>query len=183
MSFTFKKSDIIPDVILIEPSVFSDDRGFFMETYKQSEFNNSGISSKFIQDNCSFSTKNVLRGLHYQKIPAAQAKLVTVTAGEIFDVAVDIRHDSSMYGSWVGEILSETNHRMLYIPRGFAHGFCVLSDSAIVTYKVDNEYSPEHDRGIIWNDPEIGIKWLVDRPCLSEKDLTHPSLADADNNF
>ena len=127
--------------------------------------------------------KNVLRGLHYQKNPKAQDKLVIALRGEIFDVAVDIRKDSSTYGKWVGEILSEENHRLLYIPEGFAHGFCVLSEEADVLYKVTHEYSPEDEMGIMWNDPEINITWPIDKPILQEKDSQLPSLKNADNNF
>ena len=182
MPFTFKKLKL-PDVILIESISFSDDRGFFMESFKESIFINNGINAKFMQDNFSHSTQGVLRGLHYQKSPKAQAKLVIALRGEIFDVAVDIRRDSPTYGKWVGEILSEQNHELLYIPEGFAHGFCVLSEKADVLYKVSNEYSPEHEKGIIWNDPDIDISWPIDKPILHQKDHQLPLLKDADNNF
>ena len=181
MPFTFKNLDI-PEVILIEAQSFPDDRGFFLESFKESIFNSNGINTKFVQDNYSHSIKGVLRGLHYQKNPQAQAKLVIALRGEIFDVAVDIRKDSPTYGKWVGEILSEKNHKLLYIPEGFAHGFCALSE-ADVLYKVNQEYSPEHDRGIIWNDPEINIIWPVDNSIVSEKDSILPILKNADNNF
>ena len=125
----------------------------------------------------------MLRGLHYQENPKAQAKLVTALRGEIFDVAVDIRKDSPTYTKWIGEILSEDNHKLLYIPEGFAHGFCVLSQNADVLYKVNQEYSPEHEKGIIWNDPAINITWPIDNPILHEKDHQLPLLKDADNNF
>ena len=182
MPFSFKKLEI-PDVILVEPRTFPDGRGFFMESYKESEFNLNGINTKFVQDNYSHSTKCVLRGLHYQKDPKAQAKLVMAIKGEIFDVAVDIRKNSPTFGKWVGELLSEKNHRLLFVPEGFAHGFCVLSDEVDVMYKVNNEYSPENDRGILWNDPKVGVKWPIDDPIISEKDAKQPLLNDADNDF
>jgi len=182
MPFTFKKLSI-PEVLSIEIKSFSDDRGFFLESFKESDFISNGIDTKFVQDNFSHSVKGVLRGLHYQKNPKAQAKLVTTLRGEIFDVAIDIRKNSPTYGKWVGEKLSDQNHRLLYIPEGFAHGFCVLSQDADVLYKVNNEYSPEHEKGIIWNDPEIDIAWPTDKPILVEKDLQSSTLKDADNNF
>ena len=182
MQFTFTKLDI-PEVILVEAQSSSDDRGFFLETFKESVFISNGIDTKFVQDNFSHSIKGVLRGLHYQKNPKAQTKLVTVLRGKIFDVAIDIRKDSPTFGKWVGEILSENNHKLLCVPEGFAHGFYVLSEEADVLYKVSQEYSPEHDRGIIWNDPEIDIDWPVDKPIISKKDLQLPILKNADNNF
>ena len=182
MPFSFSKLEI-PDVFLIEARSFPDERGFFKETYKESEFIKNGIPLKFVQDNFSHSTKGALRGLHYQKNPMAQAKLVTALTGEIFDVAVDLRQNSPTYGKWIGEILSSDNHKMLFVPEGFAHGFCVLSETADVLYKVNREYSPEHERGIIWNDPAVDIKWPISEPVMIEKDLTSPLLKDADNNF
>ena len=182
MPFKFTKM-AIPEVILVEAQAFPDERGFFMESYKASEFETNEIKTKFIQDNYSHSIKGVLRGLHYQKTPKAQAKLVMAIKGEIFDVAVDIRKGSPTYGKWVGEILSDQNHRLLFVPEGFAHGFCVLSDEADVVYKVNSDYSAENDRGIIWNDSEIGVKWPVDKPIISKKDLQQPLLKNADNNF
>lgn len=179
MAFTFTKLQI-PDVILIQAQEFSDSRGFFMESFKESVFFNNKIKTKFVQDNFSHSTKGVLRGLHYQKTPKEQAKLVMVTSGEIFDVAVDIRKDSPTFGKWIGQTLSSKNHQMLYIPEGFAHGFCVLSDTADVLYKVSNEYSPEHERGIIWNDPQVNIKWPINNPVVAPKDLKWPNLSSAD---
>ena len=167
MPFKFKRLEI-ENVILIEPVIFKDSRGFFMETYKQSEFIKNGIKEKFVQDNHSYSIKNVLRGLHYQLHPYAQGKLVRCIKGKIFDVAVDITKNSKTFGKWVGVILSEENKKMLYIPAGFAHGFITLSDIAEVFYKVTAEYSKEHDRGIIWNDPDINIDWGVSNPILSE---------------
>lgn len=182
MPFQFKQLHI-PEVILVEAKSFADERGFFMESFKESSFKQNGINSKFVQDNCSHSVKGVLRGLHYQKDPMAQAKLVMAIRGEIFDVAVDVRKGSPTYGKWVGEILSDQNHRLLYVPRGFAHGFMALSDQADVLYKVDAEYSPEHERGIIWNDPNIAIKWPSANPIMIKKDLELPTLSTADNNF
>lgn len=182
MVFTFKKLEI-PSVILIEPKLFSDKRGFFYESFKESDFFSHGIGVKFVQENFSHSIKDVIRGLHFQKKPCAQAKLVTVIKGKIFDVAVDIRKNSPTYGKWVGEILSEENYRSLYLPEGFAHGFCVLSDEADVLYKVSNEYSPENERGIIWNDPTINISWPIEKPIISEKDNQLPLLEKSDNNF
>jgi dTDP-4-dehydrorhamnose 3,5-epimerase len=169
MSFNFKKLNI-PDVLLIEPKSFNDDRGYFFENYNESDFNENGIKTKFIQDNFSYSKKNVLRGLHFQKNPKAQVKLVSVLKGEIFDVAVDLRKNSSTYMKWTSEILSEKNHRSLYIPEGFAHGFYVLSDTAYVLYKVSSNYYPELDSGIIWNDAELNISWPTSNPILSIKD-------------
>ncbi len=169
--------------MLIDAKAFADERGFFAEMYKRSEFLNQGVSPAFVQDNWSHSTCGVLRGLHYQKRPAAQAKLVSVIRGEIFDVAADIRKGSPTYGHWVGAILSDSNHHMLYVPEGFAHGFCVLSDEADVWYKVSSEYSRDHERGIIWNDPEIGIRWPIQEPLISPRDAQYPPLNRADNNF
>jgi len=182
MPFRFQRLKI-PEVLLIEAQTFEDQRGFFLETYKRSVFTAHGISNPFVQDNYSYSVKGVLRGLHYQKHPKAQGKLVEVIQGEIFDVAVDLRRGSPTYGRWIGVMLSDKNHQMLYVPVGFAHGFCVLSDEADVVYKVTAEYAPEFERGIIWNDPEIGIQWPIENPLLSAKDARLPFLRDADNNF
>ncbi len=178
MPFEFKKL-AIPDVILVIPKVFNDERGFFLEAYKKSEFAKNGIDIEFNQDNHSKSTKGVLRGLHYQLAPKAQAKLVRCSHGEIFDVAVDIRKNSPYFGKWVGEKLTSENKHMLYIPEGFAHGFVVLSETAELLYKASNEYSKEHDRGLLWNDPDININWNIDfEPILSEKDKIQPRLKD-----
>jgi len=182
LPFTFKKLNI-PDVILVEAKSFQDERGFFLESFKESSFITNGIDTKFVQDNFSRSIKGVLRGLHFQKNPKAQVKLVTVLRGEVFDVAVDVRKDSQTYGNWISEILSDQNHKLLYIPKGFAHGYCVLSNEADIFYKVSQEYSPEQDSGFIWNDPEIAIKWPIDKPIVSEKDLKLPLFKNADNNF
>lgn len=182
MAFNFKKL-IIPDVILVTPQIHGDSRGFFAEMYKQSDFEKNGISPKFIQINHSCSRKGVLRGMHYQLSPYAQGKLVCVVKGEIFDVAVDIRKGSPSFGKWVGEILSEENRKLLYVPEGFAHGFCVLSETAEVIYYCTKEYAPEHDRGIIYNDPAAAIDWPLKQPTLSGKDSTLPLLKNAENSF
>jgi dTDP-4-dehydrorhamnose 3,5-epimerase len=182
MPFSFQPA-VLPDIIIIETQRFKDDRGFFFESYKQEDFLTAGISGTFVQDNFSFSVQGVLRGLHYQKTPYAQAKLIIVSKGEIFDVAVDIRKKSATYGQWIGITLSSENGRMLYIPAGFAHGFFVLSDEAYVTYKVTSEYYPALDRGIIWNDPDIDIAWPAPNPLLSPKDAQLPRLREADNDF
>ena len=170
----------IPDVILIKPKMYKDNRGFFMETFKASRFADAGINAEFIQDNQSRSVKGVLRGLHYQLPPAAQAKLVRCLTGKIFDVAVDIRKNSATFGQWVGAELSAETGEMLYIPEGFAHGFLTLSETADVMYKVSGNYSPQHERGIIWNDAQIGIDWPETDVLLSEKDEMNPGLKDAD---
>lgn len=183
MPFGFKRLDI-PDVILIQPKVFEDERGFFMETYKYPDFVEFGIKDHFLQYNHSRSIKKgILRGLHYQKDPMAQGKLVSVVIGEIFDVAVDIRKSSPYYGKWLGVIMSSKNKNMLFIPPGFAHGFCTLSDVTEIIYQCTNIYSPEDERGIIWNDPNLKIDWPVKNPVLSEKDSSFPTLDKADNNF
>jgi len=182
MPFNFKRLEI-SGLIIIEPRVFHDTRGFFMESYKYSEFASYGISESFVQDNHSYSRKGVLRGLHYQNPPRAQGKLVRVIAGEIFDVAVDIRRGSPTYGRWVGVILSSDNKKMFYIPPGFAHGFCVLSESAEVLYKSTDEYAPEYETGIVWNDPEVGVDWPVKNPIISSKDAALPQLRWAKNEF
>ena len=178
MPFEFKQLEI-QDVILVVPKIFEDERGFFLEGYKKSEFEKNGINIEFNQDNHSKSSKGVLRGLHYQLAPKAQAKLVRCIRGEILDVAVDIRKNSPTFGKWVSAKLTEDNKCMLYIPEGFAHGFVVLSDTAELLYKASNEYSKEHDRGILWNDPDININWDIDfEPVLSEKDKKQPRLKD-----
>jgi dTDP-4-dehydrorhamnose 3,5-epimerase len=182
MPFLFKNLPI-PEIILIEPKKYGDARGFFMETYKYSDFARTGIKEYFVQDNYSRSSMGVLRGLHYQKNPNAQGKLVQCIKGRIFDVAVDIRRGSPTFRRWVSAELSEDNNLMLYVPPAFAHGFVVLSESADVVYKCTGEYVPQDDRGIIWNDPDLGITWPVKDPLLSEKDARHPLLKDADNNF
>jgi len=171
------------DVVLIEPRIFSDPRGFFVELFKVSDFQANDVPLTFVQVNNSRSQKNVLRGLHYQMAPKPQAKLISVVHGEIFDVAVDIRRGSPTYGQWVAERLSATNKRMLFIPEGFAHGFCVLSDEAEVIYFCSREYAPDLERSILWNDPTIAIAWPVKEPVLSVKDAGGSLLMKADNNF
>ncbi|UNK18015.1 dTDP-4-dehydrorhamnose 3,5-epimerase [Paenibacillus sp. N3/727] len=168
----------------LEPRVHSDHRGFFMESYNEGVFKDNGISSNFIQDNHSLSSEpGVIRGLHYQLNPKAQTKLVRVLSGAIYDVIVDVRKSSPTFGQWVGVILSEYNKRQLLVPKGFAHGFCTLVPNTQVLYKVDEYYSPEHDRGILWNDPALGIDWTTSNPILSDKDQRHPLLQDAELNF
>jgi dTDP-4-dehydrorhamnose 3,5-epimerase len=171
----------IPDVLIFEPKVFGDERGFFYESFNEHRFKElSGVTSLFVQDNHSKSAKNVLRGLHYQ-IKQPQGKLVRVIAGEVFDVAVDIRKSSPTFGQWIGVILSAENKRQLWVPPGFAHGFVVTSDSAEFLYKTTDYWAPEFERTIHWNDPAIGIKWpLGDAPVLSEKDQIGKLLADAE---
>jgi dTDP-4-dehydrorhamnose 3,5-epimerase len=172
----------IPDVILIEPRVYGDQRGFFVETFRADLYNEAGIPIEFVQDNHSGSRQGTLRGLHYQ-IRKTQGKLLRVVAGEIFDVAVDIRQSSPTYGQWVGEVLSAENKSQLWVPPGFAHGFYVLSEWAEITYKATDFYAPEWDRTILWCDPTIGIEWPIlpgTQPLLSPKDTQGKLLADAD---
>ncbi len=167
----------ISEVIVLAPPVFTDSRGYFLETYQQQKYAELGIPKPFVQDNQSYSTKNVLRGLHFQ-LRYPQGKLVRVTQGTVFDVAVDIRRNSPTFGKWHGEILSAENRRQMYIPENFAHGFCVLSDSAEFLYKCTDFYVPGDEAGLIWNDPQIGIKWPICAPILSSKDDQLPKLAD-----
>lgn len=182
MPFEFQKQEI-PEIMLVTPKVFGDERGFFMETYKKSEFIENGITEDFVQDNHSSSTKNVIRGLHYQLNPNAQGKLVRCTKGEIFDIGVDLRKNSPTFGKWCGVKLTGENKKMLYIPAGFAHGFVTLSDIAEVLYKATEEYSANNDRSIRWNDETINIDWNIDNPIISEKDKKAPFLKDAEINF
>ncbi|HOU76586.1 MAG TPA: dTDP-4-dehydrorhamnose 3,5-epimerase [Syntrophales bacterium] len=182
MPFTFSNLEI-PGVILVSYRSFRDDRGFFAETYKASDFITAGIKEKFVQDNLSRSRHGAVRGLHYQLDPMAQGKLVMVVQGEIFDVAVDVRRGSPSFGRWVGRKLTAQEGTMLYIPPGFAHGFSVLSREAIVSYKVTREYAAALDRGIIFNDPDLAIPWSVEEPLLSPKDALWPRLRDADLNY
>jgi len=169
----------IPGVLVLEPKVFGDERGWFMEIFNRRGFREAtGLEVDFVQDNVSRSQKNVLRGLHYQ-IHQAQGKLIRVLQGSIWDVAVDVRRGSPRFGAWVGLELSEDNRRQLWIPRGFAHGFCVLSDSADFFYKCTELYAPEAERAVRWNDPALGIRWPVEVPLLSAKDRDAPLLADA----
>jgi dTDP-4-dehydrorhamnose 3,5-epimerase len=167
----------IEGVLMIEPDVFEDSRGFFMETYNRNRYSNCGIHTAFVQDNLSYSMRGALRGLHYQ-IKNCQAKLVQVISGEIFDVAVDIRPDSPTFGKWTGFHLSDRNRRQLFIPQGFAHGFCVLSEIAYFLYKCSDFFAPDDEGGIIWSDPDIGIDWPVQDPILSEKDKQYPRLSE-----
>lgn len=162
-------------VVVVEPKVFGDARGFFYETWQKERYEDAGIKGTFVQDNVSFSRKGVLRGLHYQQ-PHSQGKLVSVLQGEVFDVAVDIRAGSPQFGKWTGVILSGENHRQLWIPEGFAHGFCVLSDTAYFSYKCTDVYTPACEGGILWNDPDIGIKWPMEEVVLSDKDQIYPLL-------
>jgi len=173
----------IPEVLMIEPKVFGDERGFFFESFNQSAFSEAtGLDVNFVQDNHSKSAKNVLRGLHYQLPPKAQGKLVRAIAGEVFDVAVDIRKDSPTFGQWVGELLSGENKRQIWIPPGFAHGFLVLSESAEFLYKTTEYYSPESERSILWNDAALAIVWPLWRePVLSEKDAQSTPLNDPES--
>jgi len=167
----------LPGVFIFEPKVFSDDRGFFLETWSQQRYHEAGISSPFVQDNVSLSQKGTLRGLHFQH-PHAQGKLVQVLSGEVMDVAVDIRSGSPTFGQWVSVILSQSNHKQVYIPPGFAHGFCVISDTAIFAYKCTEYYDPSAEGGVIWNDADIGIRWPIENPILSAKDTAYPRLTD-----
>ena len=174
MGFEFKKL-AIPEVLLISPIVRTDNRGFFMETYKRSEFAAAGIGETFMQENHSSSVRGVLRGLHFQVPPRAQSKLVRVLTGNIFDVAVDLRPGPSL-GRWVGLELSSADGRMIYLPEWCAHGFCVLSERAEVVYHTSAEYSPDHEAGLLWNDPSIGIEWPIQNPIVSDRDRQWPPL-------
>lgn len=180
-NFNFNKTSI-DGVYIIEPKVFGDNRGYFMESYNGEHFKEAGLNMVFVQDNESKSSKGVLRGLHFQK-KHSQGKLVRVTKGKVFDVAVDLRHGSETYGKWEGVILSEENKKQFYIPEGFAHGFLVLSDEAVFNYKCTDYYAPEYDGGVMWNDPDINIEWPlegIEEIILSEKDKKHPNLKDLD---
>lgn len=173
MPFTFTPQSI-PEIVLIEPRVMGDVRGSFMEIYKRSAFTAAGIDDVFVQENCSTSPRGVLRGLHYQKPPHAQSKLIRVLSGEIFDVAVDLRRDSPTAGRWIGMRLSAADRRMVYLPSWCAHGFCVISDQAEVAYMMTREYAPSHEAGIMWNDPRFEIDWPVSAPLLAERDTKWP---------
>ncbi len=174
----------IEGICIIEPQVFEDPRGWFMETYSKEKLAKQGIDTDFIQDNHSFSAnRGTIRGLHFQINPKAQAKLVRCTRGRILDVAVDIRKGSPTYKKWVSVELSEENKKQLFIPKGFAHGFATLTDNVEIQYKVDEYYSPENDRSIRFDDPEINIDWGIENPILSEKDMNAPLLKDSDSNF
>ncbi len=169
-------------VLVIEPRVFPDSRGFFIETFNSKRYSEIGLTEPFVQDNYSHSCKGTLRGLHYQ-LKNPQGKLVYVIKGEVFDVAVDIRKSSPTFGKWFGTILSEENHKQIFVPKGFAHGFLVLSEEADVIYKCTDLYTPGDEYGILWSDPEIGIDWNFKNPLLSEKDAISPLLKDATNNL
>ena len=181
-NFIFQETRI-KDVFIIDVKTYGDHRGYFMETYKEDDFRQAGLNYRFVQDNQSSSRKGVLRGLHFQKT-FPQAKLVRVLKGEVFDVAVDLRKKSDTYGQWVGVLLSEENHRQFMIPRGFAHGFVVISDHAEFAYKCDEKYHPEDEGGILWNDPDVNIKWPdVGKVILSEKDMKNATLAECKIEF
>lgn len=181
--FNFIKT-ALSGVYIIEPTVFGDARGYFLETYHKGEFEAVGITQNFVQDNHSKSTKGVLRGLHFQK-ENTQGKLVRVTVGSVFDVAVDCRPNSPTFGGWVGEVLSAENRKQLYVPEGFAHGFLVLSDEAEFIYKCTDVYNPSAEGGIIWNDPNVGINWPLNglTPLLSEKDKNHKGFNEQSYEF
>ena len=181
-NFTFTETKI-KGVYIIDVKTYGDNRGYFMETYKEEDFQAAGLDYRFVQDNQSSSSHGVLRGLHFQKT-YPQAKLVRVLKGEVFDVAVDLRKGSATYGEWVGVLLSEENHRQFMIPRGFAHGFVVVSDHAEFAYKCDEKYHPEDEGGILWNDPDINIEWPeVGEVILSDKDKKNPMLAECKMEF
>lgn len=169
-------------VLIIEPKVFGDNRGFFMESYNAAKFAEIGINLNFVQDNHSRSAKGVVRGLHYQINPG-QDKLVRVIKGEVFDVVVDVRRNSPTFGQWESFIISEENKKEVFVPKGFAHGFCVLSDIADFAYKCSEYYAPDDERGILWNDPDVGVKWPVEKPVLSDRDLQLPLLNDTNPDF
>ena len=171
----------LPGVVIVEPDVYGDERGFFLETWSQKRYAEAGLPKTFVQDNMSYSHKGILRGLHLQH-PHGQGKLVHVVAGEVFDVAVDVRVGSPTFGQWDGVLLSAENHKQIYIPPGFAHGFCVTSDSALFAYKCTELYKREAELGIAYNDPDIGIQWPIDDPRVSAKDSVFAKLADIDTD-
>ena len=168
-------------VVIIEPEVFGDQRGFFLESFQRRRYGESGIDTDFVQDNISFSVRNTLRGLHFQN-PRGQAKLVQVLEGEIYDVAVDIRRGSPTFGQWTSALLSGDNHRQFFLPAGFAHGFCVISETALFMYKCSEYYAPESEAGICWNDPDLAIPWPIQNPILSQRDSNFPQLRAIDPN-
>jgi dTDP-4-dehydrorhamnose 3,5-epimerase len=172
----------LPEVVIVETPVFGDERGYFFETWQSVRYGAAGLPSEFLQVNISYSRRGVLRGLHFQN-PHPQGKLLSVLQGEIFDVAVDIRRGAPHFGQWVGVTLSAENRRQLYVPEGFAHGFCVLSEAALVQYKCTALYQPKSERSLLWDDPQIGIAWPVAHPILSEKDLRAPRLGEIDPEF
>jgi len=184
MPFKTKRFPTLAEVVTIEPTTHPDERGWFAETYRKNAFKEIGISFDFVQDNHAHSNlRRTLRGLHFQKQPAAQGKLVTCIVGEVFDVAVDIRRGSPTYAKWVSTNLSAQNHTMIWVSPGFAHGIMTLSDGAEAVYKVTAEYNPTYDRSLRWNDPAIGINWPLPNPILSKKDAEAPLLGEVDNNF
>lgn len=184
MPFEFQAIEGIEDVVLVEPQRFEDGRGWFMETYKRSPFVDAGIDAEFVQDNHSLTRdKGIIRGLHYQRQPKPQGKLVRCTRGRIYDVAVDLRQGSPTYKEWVSVELSPDDGRQIWVPPGFAHGFCSLAADTEVAYKVTEEWDPDLDSGFAWDDPEVGVEWPVSDPILSEKDQKAPSFADCDAEF
>ena len=171
-----------PGLVLIKPKIFGDARGYFYESWNKERYESAGITEDFVQDNISFSSRGVLRGLHYQK-PYTQGKLVSVLIGEVWDVVVDLRRSSPTFGKWRGFTLTGECKEQLYVPRGFAHGFCVISETALFQYKCTDRYSPESERGIIWNDPTLAIPWPVHEPVVSEKDTKHPYFSELTDNL
>lgn len=179
MPFSFKPLSI-PEIILIEPEAFSDSRGYFLESFKSSDFLLNNVPNCFVQDNLSFSKQNVIRGMHFQKKPKEQGKLVSVIKGSVLDIAVDLRKNSSTFLKWIAVELNDKNHAMLYIPEGFAHGFLTLTKEVYLLYKCTKEYDPKSDSGIRWDDPDIGIEWPIDKPIVSEKDQHLPTFRNLD---
>ena len=171
------KETKLPGVLVLEPDVFSDQRGYFLETWNSKCYEGTGITGPFVQDNISFSKKDVLRGLHYQH-PQSQGKLIQVISGQVVDIAVDIRAGSLTYGRWFSQVLSDTDHKQLYIPPGFAHGYCVISETAVFSYKCTEFYNPATENGIIWNDPDLNIEWPIAKPIISAKDSNYTRLKD-----
>lgn len=182
MPFAFHPTELV-DVVLVEPTSYTDDRGVFRETMKSSDFAAAGLPASFVQSNLSTSKPGVLRGLHFQTDPMAQGKLVSCVSGSVFDVAVDLRVGSTTFGKWFGEELSLANGRMLWIPAGFAHGFCVLEGDAVLSYSVTEVFSGPHDGGVRWDDPDIGIEWPIRDPILSAKDQSLPLLSEGNPGF
>lgn len=172
----------LPGVLILEPDVYPDDRGYFLETFSSTRYEQAGIPGPFVQDNISFSKRGILRGLHFQ-YPQSQGKLIQVLSGEVMDIVVDIRMGSPTYSQWIGEVLSESNHRQIYVPPGFAHGYCVTGETAFFSYKCTDFYNPATEHGIIWNDPDIGIEWPIARPVLSKKDAVYPALKDLEPEY
>jgi len=178
MSLNITKVNTIPDLYILTPRIFSDPRGYFLETFKEKELKEAGIIQNFVQDNFSLSSKGTLRGTHFQREPMAQGKLVSVVHGAVWDVAVDLRKDSATFGRWYGIELNDENHITLYLPPGFGHAFIALKNNTKFTYKCTNYYSPEHESGVRWDDPDIDIKWPIENPLISGKDADLPLLKD-----